>query len=94
MTERRPIIDRMRQARVSMVRQCRTPKAFYLSDDDYSEFKALALEHAMVLFRGKPRQEAAFDGLPVRRRRGVSAGHYGSSCLYCTYGTKVAVPVA
>lgn len=74
----RLILVRMAEA-LNHVRNCdnrswrtlvRTPKAFYLNEADGVEFDATNPPQITATFRGMPRNEPGFEGVPVRRAIG------------------------
>lgn len=64
------------------------PKAFYLSEDDLTEFMATHPPMITAVFRNKPRQERGFDGIPVRAAGGLT-NVGGASRLYTSAGTSL-----
>lgn len=96
---RRPILERMADAKARMLIANRIPKAFYLRPGDHAEFMSVAEQSTSVVigrfaWANNPtvwRDEPTFDGIPVRASV-PGANSPGHSRLYNTVGTARPVP--
>lgn len=95
-SQRRPISERMAEAKARMLSAHgsgwkREPKAFYLNKPDLAEFLATDPPMIDAIFRGKPRREHGFDGVPVRPAGGLTYAE-GVSRLYSSASNGVQLP--
>lgn len=94
MAEHAPILGRLWRAKAKMLTLGGArgiPNAFYLGPESWAEFMATDPPEITAQFRGKPRLERGYEGIPVRPSQGKDPDYRQTDRLFSLAGTSVTV---